>query len=174
MDALNGISFSKGCYIGQELTARTHFQGVIRKRLMPGYLPEAQNCQFVYFDEKLTLCLLDVQIGAEVRLQPEDKVVGQIRAVVEDHVLMILRVQAAIDAELGKMSFQFSLDSVYSPITSIDGRRKGINSIVSIMVAERMEAIYFVMYFENDVIAIQFRKQIQESTNDVLKRRFVK
>lgn len=32
---LNGISFSKGCYIGQELTARTHHTGVIRKRLMP-------------------------------------------------------------------------------------------------------------------------------------------
>ncbi|CAF1258680.1 unnamed protein product [Rotaria magnacalcarata] len=32
---LNGVSFSKGCYIGQELVARTHHTGVIRKRLMP-------------------------------------------------------------------------------------------------------------------------------------------
>lgn len=32
---LNGISFSKGCYLGQELTARTHHTGVVRKRLMP-------------------------------------------------------------------------------------------------------------------------------------------
>uniref|UniRef100_A0A3B4B033 Iron-sulfur cluster assembly factor IBA57, mitochondrial n=1 Tax=Periophthalmus magnuspinnatus TaxID=409849 RepID=A0A3B4B033_9GOBI len=32
---MNGISFNKGCYIGQELTARTHHMGVIRKRLMP-------------------------------------------------------------------------------------------------------------------------------------------
>ncbi|XP_060207242.1 putative transferase At4g12130, mitochondrial [Lycium barbarum] len=32
---LNGISFDKGCYVGQELIARTHHRGVIRKRLLP-------------------------------------------------------------------------------------------------------------------------------------------
>ncbi|XP_040478682.1 putative transferase CAF17, mitochondrial isoform X2 [Ursus americanus] len=32
---MNGVSFTKGCYIGQELTARTHHVGVIRKRLFP-------------------------------------------------------------------------------------------------------------------------------------------
>lgn len=35
IDMLHGVSFSKGCYIGQELTARTHFKGQVRKRLMP-------------------------------------------------------------------------------------------------------------------------------------------
>lgn len=34
-DFLNGVSFSKGCYVGQELTARVHHSGVIRKRYMP-------------------------------------------------------------------------------------------------------------------------------------------
>lgn len=34
-DYLHGVSFHKGCYIGQELTARTHHTGVVRKRLMP-------------------------------------------------------------------------------------------------------------------------------------------
>ena len=29
------VSFEKGCYLGQELTARTHFQGVVRKRIWP-------------------------------------------------------------------------------------------------------------------------------------------
>ena len=32
---LNGACFQKGCYIGQELTARTFHTGVTRKRLMP-------------------------------------------------------------------------------------------------------------------------------------------
>ncbi|XP_052210981.1 putative transferase At4g12130, mitochondrial [Diospyros lotus] len=32
---LNAINFDKGCYVGQELVARTHHRGVIRKRLLP-------------------------------------------------------------------------------------------------------------------------------------------
>ncbi|WP_025885629.1 CAF17-like 4Fe-4S cluster assembly/insertion protein YgfZ [Asaia prunellae] len=34
-DWLNGISFQKGCYMGQELTARTHYRGLVKKRLVP-------------------------------------------------------------------------------------------------------------------------------------------
>ncbi len=29
------VSFEKGCYVGQELTARTHHTGLVRKRVMP-------------------------------------------------------------------------------------------------------------------------------------------
>ena len=32
---LNGVSFDKGCYIGQELTQRTFHTGVIRRVAMP-------------------------------------------------------------------------------------------------------------------------------------------
>lgn len=32
---LQGVDFQKGCYIGQELTARTHYRALIKKRLMP-------------------------------------------------------------------------------------------------------------------------------------------
>jgi folate-binding protein YgfZ len=35
MELLNAISFVKGCYLGQELTARTYHTGVTRKRLLP-------------------------------------------------------------------------------------------------------------------------------------------
>ncbi len=34
-DELNGIDWDKGCYMGQELTARTRYRGLVRKRLMP-------------------------------------------------------------------------------------------------------------------------------------------
>jgi folate-binding protein YgfZ len=35
IDLLNGVSWTKGCYTGQELTARTHYRGLIKKRLCP-------------------------------------------------------------------------------------------------------------------------------------------
>jgi hypothetical protein len=34
-DELNGVDWSKGCYIGQELTARTKYRGLIKRRLVP-------------------------------------------------------------------------------------------------------------------------------------------
>ncbi len=44
LEELNGVDFDKGCYVGQELTARTKHRGTIRKRLyrvdVDGALPE--------------------------------------------------------------------------------------------------------------------------------------
>ncbi|ORX95627.1 Aminomethyltransferase folate-binding domain-containing protein [Basidiobolus meristosporus CBS 931.73] len=41
-DYMNGIDFRKGCYVGQELTIRTHHTGVVRKRIVPVQItPEA-------------------------------------------------------------------------------------------------------------------------------------
>ncbi|EFN57562.1 hypothetical protein CHLNCDRAFT_143206 [Chlorella variabilis] len=38
LDALRGLSFAKGCYVGQEGVARVHARGVVRKRLMPSHV----------------------------------------------------------------------------------------------------------------------------------------
>jgi hypothetical protein len=59
-DELNGVDWQKGCYIGQELTARTKYRGLIKRRLMPvrvdGPLPPAG-----------TLVMLDGQEAGEMR-----------------------------------------------------------------------------------------------------------
>jgi len=34
-DELAGISWTKGCYLGQELTARTRYRGLLKRRLLP-------------------------------------------------------------------------------------------------------------------------------------------
>ena len=59
-DELHGVAWDKGCYIGQELTARTKYRGLLKKRLMPvaidGPLPAPG-----------TLILRDGQEAGEIR-----------------------------------------------------------------------------------------------------------
>jgi hypothetical protein len=53
-DELNGVDWKKGCYMGQELTARTKYRALVRKRLFPvsveGALPAPGTS--VYLDGK--------------------------------------------------------------------------------------------------------------------------
>lgn len=74
LDELNAINWKKGCYIGQELTTRTKFLGLVRKRLFPlkieGPAPE---------------------FGAEIFL--EDNLVGLMRSHVDGYGLALLRLE---------------------------------------------------------------------------------
>jgi len=38
-DELGGVSWTKGCYMGQELTARTRYRGLLKRRLLPVHGP---------------------------------------------------------------------------------------------------------------------------------------
>ena len=68
-DELNAIDWQKGCYMGQELTARTRYRGLVRKRLLPvrieGPAPEAGT----------PLLLGDKEMG-ELRSTTEDGALG--------------------------------------------------------------------------------------------------
>jgi folate-binding protein YgfZ len=82
-DELNGIDWNKGCYIGQELTARTKYRGLVKRRLMPvaieGPLPA---------------------LGAKVTLAGRE--VGEMRSGRPGLGLALLRTEAAIEgARLG-------------------------------------------------------------------------
>ncbi len=50
-DELHAIDWNKGCYMGQELTARTRYRGLVRKRLLPvlieGNAPEPHTPIFL-------------------------------------------------------------------------------------------------------------------------------
>ncbi len=49
IDELNGISFKKGCYTGQEIVARTHYLGKVKKKI---YLTMAEK-EILSIDEKI-------------------------------------------------------------------------------------------------------------------------
>jgi len=42
LDLLNGINFKKGCYTGQEIVARTHYLGKVKRRTLLAHIPGAQ------------------------------------------------------------------------------------------------------------------------------------
>ena len=42
-DLIGGVSFTKGCYPGQEVVARAHFRGAVKRRGMPGHCQAEAN-----------------------------------------------------------------------------------------------------------------------------------
>ena len=40
LDQLGAVDFEKGCYVGQEVTARTHYRGLVKRRLAPFILAD--------------------------------------------------------------------------------------------------------------------------------------
>ncbi|CAN1333182.1 Putative transferase At4g12130, mitochondrial [Linum perenne] len=82
---LNAISFDKGCYVGQELIARTHHRGVIRKRLVP--------LQFVDDDGKEVE--QQVAPGSEVINAGSGKKTGSVSTAIGSRGLGVLRLDDA-------------------------------------------------------------------------------
>uniref|UniRef100_A0A182YCF3 CAF17 C-terminal domain-containing protein n=1 Tax=Anopheles stephensi TaxID=30069 RepID=A0A182YCF3_ANOST len=85
-DLLHGVSFHKGCYIGQELTARTYHTGVIRKRLMPLVFETAP---------KLSAADPDVLRDAEIK-NAEGAVVGKLRGLAGNRGVGLLRIEKVL------------------------------------------------------------------------------
>ena len=61
---LNGISFKKGCFVGQENTARMNLKNKIRKRVFPIQIIEGS----IAIDETITLD--EKNIGKIISLDP--------------------------------------------------------------------------------------------------------
>ncbi|NQV22486.1 MAG: folate-binding protein YgfZ [Rhodospirillales bacterium] len=59
-EELNGVDFNKGCYVGQEVTARTKHRGLVKKRVLPmnisGPLPAPGTKVMLGDKEAGTMC----------------------------------------------------------------------------------------------------------------------
>ena len=71
-DELGGVDWKKGCYMGQELTARTKYRGLVKKRLLP-----------VTFDGAAPEPGTPIECGG--------KSVGEIRSAVEGRAMALIR-----------------------------------------------------------------------------------
>lgn len=72
LDELNGIDFRKGCYVGQEITARSRYRGTVRR--------------------KLCACRVDGPLPPPgTAVHAGEAQVGEVRSGFEDRVLALLR-----------------------------------------------------------------------------------
>jgi len=55
IDKLNGVSFDKGCYVGQEITARMHHRGLVKKHLYTVQIDGSvlEPFEDIHLDDKL-------------------------------------------------------------------------------------------------------------------------
>ena len=74
MDELKAINWTKGCYMGQELTSRTRYRGLVRKRLFP-----------VTFSDP---------VQSEAPIMAGATEVGQWRGICRDRGLALIRLEA--------------------------------------------------------------------------------
>jgi folate-binding protein YgfZ len=74
LDQLGAVAFDKGCFVGQELTARTRYRGLVKRRLVPVRLDGAQ-----------------VEPGFAI--MAGEREAGEIRSVAGDLALAMLRLE---------------------------------------------------------------------------------
>lgn len=80
-DYMHGVSFHKGCYLGQEVTARTHHTGVVRKRYMP-----------VFSKDNVELTEKDIPIFPN----DSEKQIGKLRGAEKNVGIALLRIEEAL------------------------------------------------------------------------------
>ena len=69
LDILNGINFKKGCYTGQEIVARTHYLGKVKRRT---YLASIQSSTAPVEGDKV-VDAANNDVGQIVRVAPNDE-----------------------------------------------------------------------------------------------------
>jgi tRNA-modifying protein YgfZ len=79
-EELHGVDFAKGCFVGQELTARMHYRGLVRKRLLPVVLKGPRP-----------------EPGTIIRLGKREA--GEMRSSIDGRGLALLRLDRIAEAE---------------------------------------------------------------------------
>lgn len=90
---LNGVSFNKGCYLGQELTARSYFTGVLRKRITPLIITAQPSLRGHGADHTMVSdsAHLRLPTGAELFLEGKSKAAGKVTSSVSNVGMAVLR-----------------------------------------------------------------------------------
>lgn len=134
VDIMGGIDFKKGCYLGQELTIRTHHTGVVRRRILPIALYERGGAEAV--PESLEYDAYSLPIGstnmAGVDIKKDDsrkRSTGKIIASVGNVGLGMCRLEQMTDLKVTSEPSPFSPEDRFLAQT-ISGDEVGIKAFV--------------------------------------------
>ena len=110
LDLLNGISFKKGCYVGQELISRTKHRGIVRKRIVPfvigddinnntnfNYLPSSSSNSFLLEDDIETN--LDIKRGDILKMNDSDDNIGEVISCDGNVGLILMRLNYLLESD---------------------------------------------------------------------------
>ena len=145
MDYMGGIDFRKGCYVGQELTIRTHHTGVVRKRILPVQLyREGTPPNEMRYDPNAKLVI--PPRGANIsKADKKGRSVGKWLGGVGNVGLALCRLEAMTNTVLTSESSQWSPEQefrvAWEPEDGKPGGDVGIKAFVPDWHGEKAEAI---------------------------------
>lgn len=94
LDILGGVSYTKGCYLGQELIAKTHHRGTIRKRILPVILSNEPITQRPEFDAELDYSAATQDREIHTSADMEERPVGKLISVHGNLGMALIRLEA--------------------------------------------------------------------------------
>ncbi|KAL8730359.1 MAG: hypothetical protein Q9166_004124 [cf. Caloplaca sp. 2 TL-2023] len=109
IDYMSGIDFRKGCYVGQELTIRTHHTGVVRKRILPVQLygPDETPPEALEYDPSSSVILPDAAQNI-ARVNTKGRSAGKFLKGVGNIGLALCRLETMTDVKLTEEGSQWS------------------------------------------------------------------
>jgi folate-binding protein YgfZ len=129
IDIMGGIDFKKGCYLGQELTIRTHHTGVVRRRTLPLALYGQGNepPEKLVYDQSFTFPALD---GADIRRDDKRKrSTGKIIANVGNIGLGMCRLEQMTDLTISGEPSSFKPEDKFL-VQSAEGEEMRLKAFV--------------------------------------------
>ena len=130
IDLMGGIDFKKGCYVGQELTIRTHHTGVVRRRILPIALyPHGQEPpETLQYDPSTSISALEN--GVDVRRDDRRKrTTGKFVASVGNIGLAMCRLEQMSDLKVSGEASSFSPEDKFI-VQNAAGELTGLKAFV--------------------------------------------
>jgi len=133
IDVMNGIDFKKGCYIGQELTIRTHHTGVVRRRILPVTLYDPDESEPDRLEYRPDTVLDQPAYDTEIKVQGKRGRPGKWIAGVGNVGLAMCRLEMMTDLAVTAEPSTFSPDDrfvVQSHSGDDQGKELGVKAFV--------------------------------------------